>query len=330
MKLKKFYYFSKKIKIIIMLLIFLLGGLTCIYLFKSFAVFTEEKHFNVINGTVGDPGDVYMAYYVNDEITCNMPKQNTGYTLDAEKSKCTNGVTVSWDDNNWHAILDYSSYKANDYTRTRCELYFKAKEYTVNFETGNLLPEYDESVFFGGSTFKVEYTNNLFKSTTINFTTDSSYKSNSFNLILKKDEPTLTYDFFFYIENNQSVEKDWTYTGETGNYTLETRLNGSGIDVRNWITYLFTNGTTYHAKATTKSGFSNTIWFVEDLSLSIVIPSEKVNYGDNITKPDTNIYKPGYTVGNKWYTDYERTNEFDFNTPITSDITLYAGMEKNS
>ena len=94
-------------------------------LFQSYAVFTEEKHFNVINGTVSDPGDIYFAYYVDNEITREFPGVDSGYTLDIEKSNCTNGVSINFDDSNWQVNLNYKNYKAIDNTRTRCTLFFK-------------------------------------------------------------------------------------------------------------------------------------------------------------------------------------------------------------
>ena len=105
--------------------------LSGMYLYKTYAAFTEEKHFNVINGTVGDPGDLYFAYYVDGEITRNMPKKGTDYTLDTEKSNCTNGVKVGWDQDKWTALVNYENYNATDFTRTKCNLYFKLKPPTV-------------------------------------------------------------------------------------------------------------------------------------------------------------------------------------------------------
>ncbi len=58
-----------------------------------------------------------------------MPNKDSGLTLDTTKSSCNSGVTVSWDDDNWHAILDYSTYESNSTTRTKCTLYFKEKSY---------------------------------------------------------------------------------------------------------------------------------------------------------------------------------------------------------
>ena len=98
--------------------------LSLIFYFKSYAVFREEKHFNVINGTIQDPGDIYFAYYVDDEITRSMPSYESGYTLDTTKSNCTNGVTVGWDNILWAAVVYYKNYKPENMTRTKCNLYF--------------------------------------------------------------------------------------------------------------------------------------------------------------------------------------------------------------
>ena len=127
MKLQKFKVRNNKkfaFIFISVIFLFLLGG---IYLYNSFAIFTEEKHFNVINGEIGDPGDIYFAYYVDGSITRSMPSQNTGYTLDTKKSNCTNGVVPKWNDEKWEFIGDYCNYNATDYTRTRCNLYFIKK-----------------------------------------------------------------------------------------------------------------------------------------------------------------------------------------------------------
>ena len=125
LKLQKFKETNTKRKVIVTIIILSILLLSGIYLYNSFAVFTEEKHFNVIKGTVSDPGDIYFAYYVGNKITRDFPKQNSGYTLDTEKSTCTNGVVPTWDDDNWSVTLNYQGYNATDYTRTRCELYFK-------------------------------------------------------------------------------------------------------------------------------------------------------------------------------------------------------------
>ena len=131
LKLQKFKENNSKRKVLITTIILSTLLLSGIYLYNSFALFTEEKHFNVINGEIQDPGDIYFAYYVDDNITREMPKKGTGYTLDTEKSNCTNGVVPTWDNGGWKFIGDFSGYNATDYTRTRCNLYFKKIDMTA-------------------------------------------------------------------------------------------------------------------------------------------------------------------------------------------------------
>ena len=129
MKLEKFKEKDNKRKFIILFTVccvFLLAG---VFLYTSLAVFTEDKQFNVINGIYQDPGDIYFAYYVDGNITRDLPKQNTGYIFDEEKSNCTNGVVPTFDHSTWKFTADYSSYNAADYTRTKCNLYFKEQSF---------------------------------------------------------------------------------------------------------------------------------------------------------------------------------------------------------
>ncbi len=122
-KLKK----NKKRIIPIAISAFITFILTGIIFYTSFAFYEEKKDFNIINGTVEDPGDIYFAYYVNDVITRDFPNKDSGLTLDKTKSSCNSGVTITWDDNNWSAILNYSAYTKDSTTRTKCTLYFKEK-----------------------------------------------------------------------------------------------------------------------------------------------------------------------------------------------------------
>ena len=94
-------------------------------MYTSFAVFTEEKQFNVINGQYQDPGDLYFAVYVDGEITNTIPSKDSGYTLDTEKSSCTNGATITWDNESWSALVNLSNYSAGNMSRTKCTMYFK-------------------------------------------------------------------------------------------------------------------------------------------------------------------------------------------------------------
>ena len=125
--LEKYKEPHKKRKMIYFLSTLMILSLGIFIFYKSFAFYEEKKDFNVINGVVEDPGDLYFAYYVNNTITRDFPTKDSGLTLDTTKSSCTSGVTISWDDEKWEANLNYSNYQKNSTTRTKCTLYFKDK-----------------------------------------------------------------------------------------------------------------------------------------------------------------------------------------------------------
>ena len=120
MKLEKFKERdNKKVGILIFTVCCILL-ITGVYLYSSFAIYEQDQNFNVINGTVEDPGDLYFAFYVDDVISKTMPTKGSGYTLDTEKSSCTNGATPTLNEDTW-------SIKVNNLTttHTKCTLYFK-------------------------------------------------------------------------------------------------------------------------------------------------------------------------------------------------------------
>ena len=137
MKLEKFKQKSfSKIGIILFTIVCVLI-LAGVFFYTSFATFHTKAEFTIMHGTVQDLGDVYFAYYVDGVITRDLPKQNTGYIFDEESSNCTNGVVPTFDNSTWEFTADYSGYNATDYTRTKCNLYFK-KTKTVSTVLGDL------------------------------------------------------------------------------------------------------------------------------------------------------------------------------------------------
>ena len=82
MKLESFKEKDNKRQFIILFTVCCMLLLAGVFLYTSFAVFTEEKQFNVINGTYQDPGDLYFAVYIDGEITNTIPSKDSGYTLD--------------------------------------------------------------------------------------------------------------------------------------------------------------------------------------------------------------------------------------------------------
>ena len=141
----KFRKWQMKHYVMMILVLIVLGLFIFLKIFNTYAVFSEEKHFNVINGEIKDPGDIYFAYYVDDKITRSIPSKGVGYVLDTEKSNCTNGVIPKWDNAGWQFIGDYSGYNATDYTRTRCNLYFKKIDMTLS-QYINSLVKYDDEL----------------------------------------------------------------------------------------------------------------------------------------------------------------------------------------
>ncbi len=138
MKLEKYKEKNSKKKIIVIFTVCCILLLAGIFLYTSYAIFTENKEFNVINGSYQDPGDIYFAYYVDGQITRELPKQNTGYIFDEESSNCTNGVIPVFDNSSWEFTAKYSNYNATDYTRTKCNLYFKTGTKNVSTALGDL------------------------------------------------------------------------------------------------------------------------------------------------------------------------------------------------
>ena len=201
MKLEKFKEKDNKKTFIVVFTVCCILLLAGVLLYNSFAVFTEEKQFNVINGTYQDPGDIYFAYYVDGVITRDLPKQNTGYIFDEESSNCTNGVVPTFDNSTWKFTADYSGYNATDYTRTKCNLYFK-KTKTVSTVLGDL------EVY--------TYTPDFTKSACDDATCESHEKG----IFETTDDDGVSYYYRGSVENN--------YVSFAGFYWRIIRINGNG------------------------------------------------------------------------------------------------------
>ena len=216
MKLEKF-KMKKPKKIAIIVFVFMIGIITGYVIFyQSYAFYEENKNFDVINGTVEDPGDIYFAYYIDGVISRNMPAQNTGYTLDETKSNCNNGVIPTWDNASWEAKVNYKNYSATTNTRTKCTLYFNKTAKTVKTALGNIEVN--------------SYTPDFTKSAC----DDSSCESHEKGIYETTDtDGNPTYYYRGSVENN--------YVKFAGFYWRVVRINGNG-SVR--IIY---DGTSAHA-----------------------------------------------------------------------------------
>ncbi len=120
MKLEKFKQRDPKkigITIFTVVCVLLVAG---VFFYTSFASFQTEQEFNIIHGTVGSNGDLYFAFYVDDVISKTMPQKGEGYVLDKEKTNCTKGASVEFNETDWSVkVLNMTE------TRTKCTLYFE-------------------------------------------------------------------------------------------------------------------------------------------------------------------------------------------------------------
>lgn len=120
MKLERFKEKDKKKIGIIIFTISCLLLVAGVYFYTSFALFEQNQNFNVINGSVQDPGDIYFTFYKDNVITKSMPTKEEGYILDATKSSCTKGATPELDTETWNIkVLNMTE------SRTKCTLYFE-------------------------------------------------------------------------------------------------------------------------------------------------------------------------------------------------------------
>ena len=114
MKLEKFKEKNPKMVGIIpftIACVFLVAG---VFFYTSFASFESRETYNLMEGNVKSPGDIYFAYYIDGVASQNPPLQNTEYTLDESASSCTNGVVPTWDYSTWTFIGNYSIETENE------------------------------------------------------------------------------------------------------------------------------------------------------------------------------------------------------------------------
>ncbi len=133
MKLEKFKEKNKRKKSIIVFTICCVLLIVSVFFYQTFALFETKDNFNFIEGNINNPGDLYFAYYIDDQITLDIPNKNSGYTL-SSKSNCNNKVIISWDNESWSAILDYNNYQKENNSRVKCNLYFEKTIISQNID----------------------------------------------------------------------------------------------------------------------------------------------------------------------------------------------------
>ena len=153
------------------------------YYYKTFANFQVNKDFNIINGNVGNPGDVYLVYHVGDTVTNVFPSKSEGYAVDLNRSICSNGVSLEWNQATYKLSMDYSNYSSDYSDKTRCDLYFKDYVAEPELATG-MVP-----IYYDGTTMKVadtssewyNYKNHEWANAVLVDTSNSTIKNKYFN-----------------------------------------------------------------------------------------------------------------------------------------------------
>ena len=151
MKLQKFKEKDGKRTGIIVFTIACILLVSGVILYRTFAIFEVKTNQNVIKGTVQDPGNIYFAFYVDNEIQKDMPQEGSEYVLDEKASYC--GANGNKDDKITVSLTEDYTIQVHGVTtsRTKCNLYFvKGK-----FIQGKGIPVVDN----GDGLYEVEHTN---------------------------------------------------------------------------------------------------------------------------------------------------------------------------
>lgn len=163
------------------------------------------------------------------------------------------------------------------------------------------------------------------------FDADTTKAPNVLNLVAKWDINQYTVQFVSEhgsfkdqtIEHGKTIDTDELTIPEVDGYTF----GGWYADEKHTTEFDFntqiTSNTTVYAK-----------WTAKDYEVSFITEhgktptSQNVKYNETATNPGE-LMAEGYTfIG--WYADEAYTKEFDFNTPITGNTTVYAKWEKNA
>lgn len=116
------------------------------------------------------------------------------------------------------------------------------------------------------------------------------------------------------IKNGYTFDDWYTNSGLTNKYTFGTKV---------------TSNITLYAKYTQNGSSTDdtnyTVTFITDGGTNL--PNQTVKHGNKVTRPaDPN--KNGYTFEN-WYTDNTYKVVYDFNSPVTRNLTIYAKFNDN-
>ncbi len=300
MKLEKFKQRDPKkigITIFTVVCVLLVAG---VFFYTSFTSFQTQQEFNIIHGTVGSNGDLYFAFYVDDVISKTMPQKGEGYVLDKEKTNCTKGASVEFNENDWSVkVLNMTE------TRTKCTLYFE-KEPPKATDVILAKGETDELKFDGTADNNLRYigadpnnyvsfNNELWRIIGVFNNIDDGTGKKETRLKIIRDEPIGTYSWDNKASGTGSSISEYG-SNDWSDSALQIVLNNGAYWNR-------TSGECPSGQngATTSCDFTNTGLTEEAKSM---ISNAKWNLGGlSDTSSDENYYQTAITSA--WYT-YER------------------------
>lgn len=155
----------------------------------------------------------------------------------------------------------------------------------------------------------------------------------------KQDEQAVTFTVTFVTNGGTAVDPVTVNSGETIQTLPETTREGYTfegwyVDSQTNNPYIpdsvVTDNLTLYAKWAVISDVGETVSYTVtfDTAGGSEVSSQTVTEGQTATPPATPSYEGKQFVN--WYSDAQCTNVYDFTTPVTADITLYAGWVSNS
>ena len=230
---------------------------------KSYAIYKMQKEFDVIKSQIGTftNGDVKVAVLVDGKETNEFPSYETNYKI--ESVECTNGVTGSFDVENWQVTI--ADMKA---TSTKCTVSFNSSatnEITpINMSKKEILALNDEikntsakelanylypvgSIYMSTEDDTVEKVQNKFGGTWVRYAEDTTlvgYKENTNKVNDTGGSKTVT----LTTDNLPSHSHSFTPAG-----SVSSTFTGSSVSTSSTNT-----DHTHYFSATTSNGGSHT------------------------------------------------------------------------
>ncbi len=101
-----------------------------ILVYRSYALYQENKSYNVLRGTIPDfsSGDIELTFTINGQVVEQaFPGKNDGYV--ANIVTCENEVTAEWDNTNWGLV----SINSNNSKKVKCNVDFKESQTLIKY-----------------------------------------------------------------------------------------------------------------------------------------------------------------------------------------------------